>query len=54
MLLLLSHEFVEAIYFVPAKSATMLKPHRFKPEFCSVVVTLHVNVRWLVTVTSIE
>ena len=36
------------------KSATPLQPDRVEPELCEVVVTLHVDVRWFIAVTSIE
>ncbi len=37
-----------------AESPALLEPHRIKPEFRDVVVTLNVNMWGFVTVTRIE
>ena len=43
-----------AIDLVPVEATAALHPHRIKPELGDAIVSLNMNVRRLITITSIE
>jgi hypothetical protein len=47
-------ELLDPVEFLSAEATTILHPHRDKPEFGNLFVTLNMHVGWLITVPRIE
>jgi hypothetical protein len=47
-------ELLDPVDLLSAEATTILHPHRDKPEFGNLLVTLNMHVGWLITVPCIE
>ena len=48
------NEFLYAINLSSTKASTVLQSYRVKPEFSLVIISLNVNMRWLITIICIK